>query len=258
MSFQLEVIAFNIESCVIAERSGANRIELCDNPHDGGTTPSLGMIQLAREKTTIQLFPIIRPRAGDFLYSEDEFSIMKRDIRACKEIGCDGVVFGILNPDGTVDARRTMKLVELAYPLEVTFHRAFDRVEDPYDSLEIIIEAGCQRILTSGCKPTALEGAFTIQQLVKQADERIIVMPGSGVRSSNILDLIKETGAKEFHTSARISTQSNMEYQNPLMNENLESISLDESEIKKILSLLKTEMISSQDADGAMAPRKDA
>ena len=248
MSFQLEVIAFNIESCSIAQEAGANRIELCDNPNEGGTTPSFGMIQTAREKTSIQLFPIIRPRGGDFLYSDEDFSLMKRDIKICKELGCDGVVLGILNSDGTVDVERTSSLVELAYPLEVTFHRAFDRVEDPYESLELIIESGCQRILTSGCKPTAAEGLFTIQQLVKQADERIVIMPGSGIRSANILELIRETGAKEFHTSARINIPSKMDYLNPSMNENLQSVSLDESELKNLLSIMKIEEISRQDA----------
>ena len=158
MNFKLEVIAFNIESCKLAQQSGAYRIELCDNPSEGGTTPSIGMIKAAREKVDIELFPIIRPRGGDFLYSDDEFEIMKEDILQCKKIGCDGVVIGLLNADGNVDKIRTSQLVNLAYPMSVTFHRAFDRANDPFKAMEDIIECGCERILTSGQQPTASEG----------------------------------------------------------------------------------------------------
>lgn len=239
MDFALEVIAFTIESASIAERCGAHRIELCDNPGDGGTTASYGMIELARKKTTIQLFPIIRPRGGDFLYSDDEFIIMQKDILWCKQIGCDGVVIGILNSDGTVDKKRTGKLVTLAYPMSVTFHRAFDRVLDPFKALEDLIDIGCERILTSGKKPTALEGAFLLKQLVEQADERMIIMPGSGVRAINILEIAKQTGAKEFHSSARADLASQMEYQNPDMKEELKSPILNVEEVSQILNHLR-------------------
>ena len=129
MIFKLEVIGFNIESCIVAQAAGAHRIELCDNPEEGGTTPSYGFIKAAREKLQIALFPIIRPRGGDFLYSNEEFEIMKTDIKRCNQLGCDGVVIGMLNADGTVDKKRNASLVELAYPLGVTFHRAFDRTK---------------------------------------------------------------------------------------------------------------------------------
>lgn len=228
-----------MEGCTLAQSAGAFRIELCDNPGDGGTTPSYGFIKAAREKLQINLFPIIRPRGGDFFYTEEEFEIMKTDVKLCKQLGCDGVVIGILNADGTVDKKRNAALVELAYPLGVTFHRAFDRTADAYKAMEDIIEIGCERILTSGQKPNAIEGADLIAQLIKQADERISIMPGSGVRSDNIMELVKKTGATEFHTSARINTGSRMQYNNAAMNENLRSVSVDADEVKKIITNLK-------------------
>jgi copper homeostasis protein len=240
MTFKLEVIGFNIESCIIAQAAGAHRIELCDNPGEGGTTPSYGFIKTARENLQIELYPIIRPRGGDFLYSDTEFEVMKTDVKICKELGCDGVVIGILNANGTVDKKRCQELVELAYPLGVTFHRAFDRVKDASQALEDIIEIGCERILTSGLVPAALDGAETLAELIKQADERIIIMPGSGVRSDNILELAKRTGAVEFHTSARMNIDSKMNYKNEAMKESLKSVSADVDEIKSIIANLKS------------------
>ena len=238
MNFKLEVIGFTIEGCAIAQSAGAHRIELCDNPGDGGTTPSHGFIKAAREKLKIGLFPIIRPRGGDFFYSDAEFEIMKTDVKLCKQLGCDGVVIGMLHAGGTVDKRRNAALVELAYPLGVTFHRAFDRTADPFEAMEDIIEIGCERILTSGQRPNALEGADLIAQLTEQAGERIIIMPGSGVRSDNIIELAKKTGATEFHTSARIEIASKINYTNPSMKESLRSVSVDEIEVKKIIDTL--------------------
>jgi copper homeostasis protein len=234
----LEVIGFNIESCSLAQVAGAHRIELCDNTGEGGTTPSYGFIKAARKNLQIDLFPIIRPRGGDFLYTDAEFEVMKTDIKICKELECDGVVIGMLNADGTVDKKRCSQLVELAYPLGVTFHRAFDRVNNPSQALEDIIEIGCERILTSGLQPTALDAAELIASLIKQADERIIIMPGSGVRSDNIIELAKKTGAKEFHSSARINIASKMEYTNAAMKEKLQSVSVDVEEIKKMAALI--------------------
>ena len=253
----LEVIGFNIESCVIAQASGAHRIELCDNPGEGGTTASYGFIKAAREKLHIDLFPIIRPRGGDFFYTDAEFDIMKADVTLCKDMGCDGVVIGILHADGTVDKKRCSKLIELAYPLGVTFHRAFDRVRKPLltspngrnlnaenscffsEALEDVIDIGCERILTSGFKPTAMEGVENLKSLIKQADERIIIMPGSGVRSDNIIELAEKTGAVEFHTSARINIDSKMSFISETMNEQLKSISVDAAEVTTIISKLK-------------------
>jgi copper homeostasis protein len=238
MSFKLEVIAFDIESCQLIEKAGAHRIELCDNPGDGGTTPSYGMIQLARKNVSIDLFPIIRPRGGDFLYSNDEFEIMKTDIGICKKLGCDGVVTGLLNTDGSIDKKRTTQLVELAYPMSVTFHRAFDRSNDPFSALTDIIDSGCERILTSGQHKLAINGIDLIAALIKKADNEIIIMPGSGIRLENINDIVEQTNATEFHTSARISKNSEMNFQKQSMNERLQHSSIDEIELAAILNSL--------------------
>jgi copper homeostasis protein len=236
--YKLEVIAFTIKSCLLIEQAGAHRIELCDNPGDGGTTPSYGFLKQAREKTSIDLYPMIRPRGGDFLYNDDEFEIMKKDVQLCKELGCEGVVIGLLHADGSIDKKRTYSLIELAYPMGVTFHRAFDRVRDGFEALETLIEIGCERILTSGLKPNVTEGAEMLTQLVKAADERIIIMPGSGVRSNNIAALAQQTGAVEFHTSARNIIPSSMNYINTSMNEALNSVTVDGDEVKKTLNEL--------------------
>lgn len=238
MKLTLETIAFNIESCKLAQKAGAHRIELCDNPGEGGTTPSYGFIKAARQILTIDLFTIIRPRGGDFFYSHEEFEIMKTDIQVCKDLGCDGVVFGILNDDATIDKVRCKILVQLAYPMSVTFHRAFDRVTEPSQALEDVIECGFERILTSGFYSTAMEGADNLKKLIQVADERIIIMPGSGVRSSNIGELAKTTSAIEFHSSARKMRNSNMKGLNNNMNENLQSVGIDEAEIKEMLEIL--------------------
>ena len=222
----------------MAQSAGAHRIELCDSPGEGGTTPSYGFIRAAREKLSIDLYPIIRPRGGDFLYSADEFEIMKTDLRRCKELGCDGVVIGILNANGTVDKERCSQLVELAYPLGVTFHRAFDRTGDAFKAMEDIIETGCERILTSGQKPKALDGAEMIAALIEKAADRIIIMPGSGLRSDNITAIAEKTGAVEFHSSARIYKDSKMNYTNEAMEESLRSVAADEDEIIKIVSVM--------------------
>jgi len=240
MNFKLEIIGFNIESCLLAQSAGAHRIELCDNPADGGTTPSYGFIKVAREKLQIDLYPIIRPRGGDFFYSDAEFEIMKADVRLCKELACNGVVIGMLHADGSVDTERCRELVELASPLGVTFHRAFDRTDNAFKALEDVISVGCERILTSGLRPTAIEGAETIAALIKQADGRIIIMPGSGVRANNVIEIAGKTAAVEFHTSARIVAQSKMEYKNEPMMEDLRSVGVDVPEIKEIVTSLNS------------------
>ncbi|MEO8769110.1 MAG: copper homeostasis protein CutC [Ferruginibacter sp.] len=238
MDYKLEVIGFTIQSCIIAEQSGANRIELCDNPGEGGTTPSYGFIKAARKKLSIDLYPIIRPRGGDFLYSDDEFEIMKNDVMVCKKLGCDGIVIGILDEDGNVDKQRCSQLVQLAYPLGVTFHRAFDRTNDPFKAMEDIIEIGCERILTSGQTPSIVDGIELVTQLIEKAAERIIIMPGSGVRADNIANIAIKTKATEFHTSARTMIQSNMKFNHEKMKEELKSVSADEQEIKSIKKIL--------------------
>ena len=159
--------------------------------HDGGTTPSYGTLKTVREKISIPVFPIIRARGGDFFYTNDEFTVMQKDVLLCKQLGFEGVVIGLLNKDATIDKEKTKRLVDVAYPMEVTFHRAFDRTKDAFQSLEDIINCGCQRILTSGQVPNAFDGKDLIKQLIEQADERIIIMPGSGVRSNNIKELAR-------------------------------------------------------------------
>ena len=238
MDHKLEVIGFTIESCTIAQSSGANRIELCDNPGEGGTTPSYGFIKAARKNLSIELYPIIRPRGGDFFYNNDEYVIMQNDVIICKNQGCDGIVTGMLNEDGSVDKQRCSKLIELAYPLGVTFHRAFDRTNDPFKAMEDIIELGCERILTSGQKPSVVDGMELVAELIEKAAERIIIMPGSGIRSDNIADIAIKTKATEFHTSARTMIQSKMKFRNEKMNEEMKSVSADEAEIKAIKKIL--------------------
>jgi copper homeostasis protein len=235
---KLEVIGFNIESCIAAQEGGAHRIELCSGPGEGGTTPSYAFIKSAREKLHIPLYVMIRPRGGDFLYNDEEFEIMKNDIVVCKQLSCDGIVTGILTPDGRVDIKRNKQLIELAYPLEATFHRAFDRVSNPVEALEEVISLGFERILTSGLRLRGVEGIEMLSQLVKQANERIIIMPGSGVNSENIISIIKGSGVTELHSSAGISLKSKMEYRNADMNESLDHFTVDKEEVKKMIQLI--------------------
>ena len=230
----LEICAFNLPAALAAQRAGADRIELCSGPEEGGVTPSAGLIRAAREKLQIPVYPIIRPREGDFLYSVEEFGIMIDDVRRCKELGCDGVVIGMLLADGSVDQSGCARLVEAAYPMGVTFHRAFDRAVDPFAALETIIGLGCERILTSGQRPAAMEGAQLLRELVREADERIVIMPGSGVRASNIAELAAKTGAVEFHTSARVAQASAMEFVNGAMRGDDFAVMADEGEIRTI------------------------
>jgi len=234
----LEIAVFNYQSAWQAAQAGAHRLELCENAGEGGTTPSYGTMKLVKEKINIPVFPIIRPRGGDFLYSDAEFSIMLKDVLLAKELGFEGVVTGVLHADGTVDVQRTSLLAEKAYPLEVTFHRAFDRTADAQQALEDVITCGCTRILTSGQVPNAADGAALIKSFIEQADDRIIIMPGSGVRSSNLQSILSATGATEIHSSARRQQQSSMQFQRASMNENMTSVAVDEEEIRKMLSAL--------------------
>ncbi|MES2110654.1 MAG: copper homeostasis protein CutC [Bacteroidota bacterium] len=212
----LEVCANSVTSAVAAQDGGAVRVELCENLLEGGTTPSYGEILMARKLLHIKLYVLIRPRGGDFLYTELEFNVMMADIRYCIEAGCDGVVIGILNADGTIDKKRCAEMINLArqWGLGVTFHRAFDMCADLFEGMEDIIGMGCERILTSGGKSTAMEGASNIARLVSKAAGRIQLMPGSGVNENNVADLVRFTGVTEVHSSARVRMPSKMKYKN--------------------------------------------
>ena len=208
----LEVPAFSIESALAAQTGGADRIELCSGFLEGGLTPSYAMILSARKYLNIPFFVMIRPHGGDFLYSDTDFEMMRKDIRTCKEIMADGVVFGMLDEQGRVDKIRCSALVEMAKPLTVTFHRAFDMVSDPFKSLEDIISCGFSRILTSGLQQNAIEGAEMISALIKIAGNRISIMPGSGINAGNLPLLIHKTNAIEFHASCKALKESQMKY----------------------------------------------
>ena len=228
MKYKIEICANSVASCLEAQKGGAYRVELCAGIPEGGTTPSYGEIAVARQLLNIKLNIIIRPRGGDFLYSDLEHKAMLHDIEMAKKLGVDGVVIGCLNADGTIDMARNKELIDAAKGMNVTFHRAFDMCKDPFESLEQIISLGCERVLTSGQQPTAIEGVSLLKQLVAKANNRIIIMPGSGVNEDNIATLAKETKTTEFHFSAREPKDSKMEYRNPNLKMGGTVISIDE------------------------------
>jgi copper homeostasis protein len=211
----LEVVVYNIESALRALQGGADRIELCDNPGEGGTTPSYGVIEAVRQNVSLDVFVMIRPRGGDFHYSNYEFHSMKRDISQCQKLSVDGVVFGMVNPDGTIDKKRCKELIDKARPLKVTCHRAFDMTRDPFEALEDCIEVGFDRILTAGQQSQALKGADLIGELIRKAKGRIQIMPGSGVNEDTVTEILSKSGASEIHFSATTFRPSAMEYKNP-------------------------------------------
>lgn len=227
----LEIAVFNIESALTALSAGADRIEFCENPMEGGTTPSFGSLKTLIQKTSQPIFPIIRPRGGDFLYSDDEFASIKSDLLLVKELGYPGAVIGLLKEDGHIDINRTAELVSMAGQMEITFHRAFDRCIDPLKGLEDIIQTGCKRILTSGQVPNAGNALPLLKELVEIANDRIIIMPGSGVRASNIAEIINKTGAKEIHSSARKNYPSSMLFNKESMQEQMLFTGVDISEL---------------------------
>jgi copper homeostasis protein len=202
MNVQLEIACFDLESVIIADAAGADRIEICDHLAEGGTTPSWEMVFEAKERIKTDLFVMIRPRGGDFCYNEDEFEQMKNDIVMFKRLGVQGYVFGILTKDNEVDIERNKDLIAFAHPFPCTFHRAFDRTNDVYQSLETIISLGFQTILTSGAAQNVTEGLSTLKSLVQKAGARISIMPGGGLRSSNIVLIKNETAAHYYHSSA--------------------------------------------------------
>jgi copper homeostasis protein len=212
VEFKVEICVDSPESAISAQSAGADRVELCDNLIEGGTTPGYGTIVTARKNIDIGLNVIIRPRGGDFLYSDLDYDIMRRDIDFCGECGADGIVIGILRADGTIDVERTAMLIEMAHPMTVTFHRAFDMIRDPFSGLEDVISCGADRILTSGHKNQVFEGTDLINQLINRAHNRIIIMPGGGINISNIGAIARTTGAHEFHFTGRKTIESQMIY----------------------------------------------
>jgi copper homeostasis protein len=242
LTYLVEIATENYASTAAAVNGGAHRIELCSALSEGGLTPSPAYLLKCREDFALPIFPIIRPRGGDFLYSQEEFEIIKKDVIHCGEIGFEGIVTGFLNHDGSIDKERLLTIVELAFPMQVTFHRAFDRCASPFDALEVIIDTGCKRILTSGQQQTAPEGAELIRKLVERAAGRIIIMPGSGVRKENIAPLARQTGALEFHSSLRATERSNMQYIHPAFandERDYSSNMVKEEEVKALVAVLK-------------------
>lgn len=211
----LEMCVDSVESVLAAERGGAQRVELCANLLEGGTTPSLGTIAESIDQAKIKVNVIIRPRGGDFCYSPAEFRVMQRNVQTAKECGANGVVIGILLEDGTIDKPRTKALIDAARPLSVTFHRAYDMTRDPYEALEDLIDVGADRILTSGQENSALEGLGLITSLVERAGVRIIIMPGGGVNDRNIVRILSACRASEVHVHAARQVEGAMRYRNP-------------------------------------------
>lgn len=209
-----EVCVDSVEGALAAQQGGAQRVELCDNLVEGGTTPSLGMIEIARKRISIDLNVIIRPRGGDFYFSDFEFEVMLRDVLAARAAGANGVVIGLLLPDGRVDEERARKLIEAARPMSVTFHRAFDMCRDPEEALETLIKLGVDRVLTSGQKDNALEGLNCLASLVKQAGDRIIILAGGGLTAENLPYIASVTQIKECHFATRRHVESPMQHRN--------------------------------------------
>jgi copper homeostasis protein len=197
----LEICVESLDRAVAAERGGAHRVELCSDLSSGGITPSAGLMETARRHVHIPIHVLIRPRPGDFVYSDGEFEIMERDILAAKQLHMDGIVLGLLDEKKSVDIERTSKLVKFAHPLPVTFHRAFDLCKNLGPSLEAVIQTGSKRILTSGGKASVAEGMNQLAKLVETAGPRIVVMPGGGIGASNVKRIVQKTAAREIHTS---------------------------------------------------------
>lgn len=211
----VEACVDSVESAQAAERGGARRVELCANLLEGGTTPSTATIELCRERLEIPVFVIIRPRGGDFLYSDTEIEVMRRDIAGAARAGAAGVVVGVLRRDGSVDAERMRPLVEAARPLAVTFHRAFDVTRDADEALDALLALGVDRVLTSGRAVTAEAGIPVIARLVERSAGRLVVLAGGGVREHNVERIVRETGVREVHVRDRSPRQSSMAYRNP-------------------------------------------
>lgn len=213
--FEIEVCVSSIEMAIEAENAGADRIELCSALSEGGLTPFASLIEMVKERLNIKTMVMIRPRSGDFCYSDIEFESMKRDILFCRSKNIEGVVFGILNPQGNIDIEKTKELVELSQPMKVCFHRAIDMSNDYLAAFNDILDCGCDRILTSGGENLVINGLDRISQIQTQSKGRIEIMVGSGVSYENAKEIYERTGVKHFHLSAKTTIQSKMAYRNP-------------------------------------------
>lgn len=208
----IEICLDSVESVLEAEKGGADRVELCSDLFEGGLSPSIATVRLAKKLSNIKINAMVRPRGGDFCYSDIEFEVMKEEVRAFKEEGVNAIVFGILTPEGDIDIERSMELIELARPLEVTFHRAFDMTRDPFKALRDLMNLGVDRVLTSGQEATVYEGIDTLKQLIELAGDKIIILPGSGIKERNFKKIDAELHAKEYHMSLASTKQSRMEF----------------------------------------------
>lgn len=210
---KLEIACFNAESALIAQQGGADRVELCDEIYEGGTTPDFEITKQVREQLQIDLYVMIRPRGGNFVYSAHEFQQMKEELLALKKLGVNGFVFGLLNEDKTVNIEWNSELVNSAAPLPCTFHRAFDAVPDAEKALENVISCGFAAILTSGTQPNVVRGVAVLKDLVEKAGDRITIMPGGGLRSENLAMIQEKTGAGYYHSSAIIDGGDTANYE---------------------------------------------
>jgi copper homeostasis protein len=246
MKRKLEICCYSVESAITAEKVGADRIELCDNYSEGGTTPSYAAIQISVEKLKIPVNVIVRPRGGDFLYSDVEYETIKQDVLAIKKLKANGIVIGFLKANGEIDLGKTREIMDLAKPMEVTFHRAFDMCKDPLKALGQLKEIGITRILTSGAKNRAPDGIDLLTELVDKAGNEIIIMPGSGVNSNTIGKLIRKSKALEFHSSAKTFENSKMDYFNKDISmggvesvDEFSKVAVDPAEVRKMVGILK-------------------
>lgn len=210
-----ELCVDSAEAALAAQEGGANRVELCSDLLEGGLTPTHGTLKIACDRLRIPVMAMVRPRGGDFCYSDVEFDVMREDVVAAKALGAHGIVLGLLLPDGTIDVPRTRELIALARPLPVTFHRAFDMTRDPFDALDTLIGLGVERVLTSGQEPSVIEGLSLIIELVKRAAGRIIVMPGGGITARNVARVVEEAGVAELHFASLEPREGRMQYRNP-------------------------------------------
>jgi copper homeostasis protein len=245
----IEVCVDSVASALAAERGGAQRVELCSDLLEGGVTPSVGLLEAIRSRLTIGIHPIIRPRPGDFCYSDEEFEIMRRDIEHFKKAGADGVVLGLLEPSGKIDTERTRALVESARPLSVTFHRAFDMAADLVRALEDVCATGADRLLTSGGERTCQQGVEMLARLVKAANGRIAIMPGGGIGHKNVVSIVEHTGVNEIHVGLGSPVTSPMIHRNPRVSlgktqgreyERTEVLEEDVRNLTRVISLMRT------------------